>query len=227
MVFDQATTQHSVSGMGSSGESALILSRGFKSLAQVRVTLLVVICTLLASLIPTLGSFLELDFQLASAGQWWRMITGHLTHFGGQHLFWDLLMFMVLASLCEMQNRRSFAVLLALMGMVVSGTVFFCCNDVACYRGLSGIDTGLFVWFVGDQYRLCRKSGDHRIAIFWGSMMTLLLGKLIFEMFTGQLLFVRVEGFKPLVESHVSGGFAGLLALFISKHSAFRDDPQA
>ena len=95
----------------------------------------------------------------------------------------------------------------------------FFCGDVANYRGLSGVDTGLFVWFVGDQYRLSQKQNDKPYAMLWGTLGVLLLAKLFYETVTGELLFVSVEGFKPLVESHVSGGLAGLLALFLSDSS--------
>ena len=187
--------------------------------SRFRVTATVGTLTLLAAIVPSSIEWLQLDFAATLDGQWWRIFTGHMTHFGSQHLFWDLLMFVVLASLCEFQHPKTFGALLSLIALIVSATVMLFCGDVANYRGLSGVDTGLFVWFIGDQYRLSRKQNDKTYAMLWGTLGFLLLGKLFYEMVTGELLFVSVEGFKPLVESHVSGGLAGLLALFLLNSS--------
>jgi rhomboid family GlyGly-CTERM serine protease len=178
-----------------------------------RVTFLVSLVTLLVGFFPSGSLLLEMDFASVVDGQWWRLLTGHVTHFGAQHLFWDLLMFVVLSSLCESQHQKHYAPLLLMVSLVVSATVMFACDDVISYRGLSGVDTGLFVWFVGDQFRISRKAADKGFAIFWGSLGIALIGKLCFEAITGDLLFVHVDGFKPLVESHVSGGVAGGIAL--------------
>ncbi|MDA9840511.1 hypothetical protein N9C08_01615 [Rubripirellula sp.] len=140
-----------------------MIHRGLGVIATFRVTVILAILSLLASLVPFYTQWFELSFQ-----------------------------------------------------QTVSFSVMFLCRDVVSYRGLSGIDTGLFVWFVGDQYRLSRKAGDRRFARMWLGLGTLLLGKLCFEMITGELLFVHVDGFKPLVESHVAGGLAGLVAAFLS-----------
>jgi len=193
-----------------------MIHRGLGVIATFRVTVILAILSLLASLVPFYTQWFELSFQQTLSGQWWRVLTGHLTHFGTQHLFWDLLMFVVLAGLCELESRRRFIPLLTMIALFVSFSVMFLCRDVVSYRGLSGIDTGLFVWFVGDQYRLSRKAGDRRFAQMWLGLGALLLGKLCFEMITGELLFVHVDGFKPLVESHVAGGLAGLVAAFLS-----------
>ena len=187
--------------------------------SRFRVTAAIGTLTLLAAIVPSSIEWLQLDFAATLDGQWWRVFTGHVTHFGAQHLFWDLLMFVVLASLCEFQHPKTFGALLSVIALIVSATVMFFCGDVANYRGLSGVDTGLFVWFVGDQYRLSQKQNDKPYAMLWGTLGVLLLAKLFYEMVTGELLFVSVEGFKPLVESHVSGGLAGLVALFLSDSS--------
>jgi hypothetical protein len=39
----------------------------------------------------------------------------------------------------------------------------------------------------------------------------LLMGKLGFEMMTGDVLFVQTEGFKPMLESHLAGAAVGAL----------------
>ncbi|QEG00264.1 Rhomboid family protein [Stieleria maiorica] len=177
-----------------------------------RVTLAVSAIAILAHVVPNLAAVLQLDFASAAAGQWWRLLSGHLTHYDSQHLFWDVLMFVVLGAACERQHPKLFGVSLLVMALGISATVALVCKDVSGYRGLSGIDTGLFVWFIGDQIRHCLAGRDRLFAGFWISMATLLVAKLLYEFVTGAVLFVDADGFKPLIESHLAGAvFGGLL----------------
>jgi len=160
---------------------------------------------------PALTASLQLDFDSVMSGQWWRLLSGHLTHYDGQHLFWDLLMFVVLGAICERQNKKLFGVFLVIMAIVVSLTVMFSSNGISEYRGLSGIDTGLFAWLTITQLRTCLNGRDRYFAAFWATSGLLLIGKLGFEMLTGDILFVQADGFKPIVESHLAGAAVGAL----------------
>jgi rhomboid family GlyGly-CTERM serine protease len=175
------------------------------------VTTIISAIAILAYVFPSLAVGLQLDFESVAAGQWWRLFSGHLTHYGSQHLFWDLLMFVVLGVACERQHPRLFGVSLIVMALGISATVTFVCKDVSGYRGLSGIDTGLFVWFIGDQIRQSLADRDRMIASFWTATGTLLVGKLLFEFVTGNVLFVDADGFEPLIESHLVGAAFGAL----------------
>ncbi|WP_182869202.1 rhombosortase [Rhodopirellula sp. JC639] len=178
-----------------------------------RVTLVVSAIAILASVVPGLAAALQLDFASVAEGQWWRFLSGHLTHYDSQHLFWDVLMFVVLGAVCERQHPKLFGVALLVMALGISAAVALMCKDVSGYRGLSGIDTGLFVWFIGDQFRHSLAGRDRMFVAFWTAMATLLVGKLLYESVTGEVLFVDADGFKPLIESHLAGAvFGGLLA---------------
>ena len=175
------------------------------------VTIAVAVIALLAWACPTLTLWLQLDFNAVADGQWWRIWTGHLTHYDGNHLFWDLIMFAVLAGACEHRHPRPFALAIAVMIAVISAAIGYLCEQVSVYRGLSGIDTGLFVWFVADQCRDCWRSRDRVSAMLWLSLSMGLIGKLLYEVTTGQILFVDASGFTPLVESHLAGAAIGLI----------------
>ena len=175
------------------------------------VTITVSALALVAWACPTLTLWLQLDFKAVADGQWWRIWTGHLTHYDGNHLFWDLIMFVVLAGACEHRHRRRFALALTVMVAVISASIGYFCDQVSVYRGLSGIDTGLFVWFVADQCHDCWRSRDRVSALLWLSLSMGLIGKLLYEVTTGQILFVDASGFTPLVESHLAGAAIGLV----------------
>lgn len=173
-------------------------------------TILVASLSLLAFVSPMLSQLWQLEFDAAAGGQPWRLLTGHLTHYGGGHLFWDLLMFVVLAASCEGQHRRFFAPSLMLMAAGISVSLGLLRSDIAVYRGLSGVDTGLFVWFVADQAIGCLRRRQAVTAAFWLLPGGAVCGKLIFEIATGQTLFVDSAHFTPLVESHLVGAVIGL-----------------
>lgn len=173
-------------------------------------TILLSLIAVIVSFVPSLTSLLQLDFSAVGEGQWWRIWTGHLTHYDGDHLFWDLLMFATLGIACEWKRGWKFLLAIVLMMPLISFTIAICCS-VPIYRGLSGVDTGLFVWFVIDQARQNLQRKDPATAVIWLLPLTGLLGKLVFEAATGQTLFVDSTNFRPLVESHLAGALGGLL----------------
>ena len=184
----------------------------FKSLWRHHaVTFVLSLIALLAYAVPPLTQWLQLDFAAVGGGQWWRIWTGHLTHYDGQHLFWDLLMFAVLGAACERKHPRLFAPLIALMSVAISGAIACWCPEISVYRGLSGLDTGLFVWFIADQCHEAWLARDRKLAALWLMPGFALVGKLLFEATTGQILFVDAQAFTPLVESHLAGAALGLI----------------
>lgn len=181
------------------------------------VTILVSLVAVVAWATPSLSLWLELDYGLVASGQWWRIWTGHLTHYDGNHLFWDLLMFAVLGAACERQHPRLFAPAVAVIVAGISLAIGLCCEQVSVYRGLSGVDTGLFVWLVADQVRQCLADRDVLAAVSWLLAVAGLIGKLVFEAATGQTLFVDSSTFDPLVESHLAGAAIGFLCSGIAR----------
>ena len=93
----------------------------------------------------------------------------------------------------------------------ISTTIGLLCEDVSVYRGLSGLDTGLFVWFIVDQSRQSFLGRDRVAAMVWLAPGVGLIGKLLYEATTGQTLFVDATTFTPVVESHLAGAATGLI----------------
>ena len=186
------------------------------------VTIAIAVLALLAFASPMLTAWLQLDFTAVADGQWWRMFTGHLTHFGGHHLFWDLLMFVVLSAACERQHRRHFGIATVFMMAGISLGIWVFCDDITVYRGLSGLDTGLFVWFVSDQCRQSFRQRDRVTMLLWLAPLAGLVGKLLFEAITGQTLFVDSSTFKPLVEAHLAGAVLGGVLSYVRLSSLTR-----
>ena len=175
------------------------------------VTIAITALSVLAFAAPAMTEALQLDFAQVAQGQWWRILTGHATHFGASHLFWDVLMFVGLGALCEVRHRRIFPVAISVMALTISLTVRLACPGIDIYRGLSGLDTGLFTWIVFDEIVLAIKRCDRSSLTLWATTSIGLMAKLLFELTTGQTLFVAEGAFQPLVESHLAGAMVGIV----------------
>jgi len=182
----------------------------FRGVRAYRCTLAIAVAAVASWALPTLASDWTLHFERLADGQWWRLWTGHCTHYDTSHLFWDLLMFVVLGAACERRHQGTFAAVLAAMMGTLGFAIWLWCPDVTQYRGLSGLDTGLFVWFVSDRIRDSWQACEPLVSGAWLALCIGLIGKLLFEATTGQTLFVDSTNFQPLVESHLAGAVCGL-----------------
>jgi rhomboid family GlyGly-CTERM serine protease len=184
----------------------LSLSRNFP------VTFVIAIASTAIATIPSWVSLFELDFAAVGDGQWWRVITGQLCHFNFNHFIWDWLVFCVLGMACERAGSKYYAGSLAAMCVVISLSIYWVCPGLETYRGLSGVDTGLFAWFVIDQSARRWRMGNRQYAGLWLLGLFALAAKMSWEAWTGSTLFVDSDSFRPLVESHLAGGLVGVVA---------------
>lgn len=152
-----------------------------------------------------LGSWLELDRAAVARGEAWRLLTGHWTHWTLEHLLWDSLAFLVLATLCETRiPRRLFLATVAGSALAVSAGVWFL-PEIERYRGLSGIDSALFVLLAASLVRETRSP-------LAGLALAAFLGRSAWEVATGSPLFVEADGFVPVPLAHLIGGAWGMIA---------------
>jgi rhomboid family GlyGly-CTERM serine protease len=158
--------------------------------------------------------WLQYDRQAIADGQLWRLVTGHLVHFGLEHLFWDAAVFALLAVLCWRLGPRRCLVSLGAATLAIPAVLFVLQPGLATYRGLSGLDSALYVTAaVTLGLRLWR---DRRRAWAVAAFASLaaLGAKVAFELATGQALFVDAAslGFVPVPLAHATGAAAGMLA---------------
>lgn len=219
-------------GEATSCDLQALAYKNFNMFKKYPTTIIVAALAVAAFAFPSLTDAWQLDWRAIGNGQWWRLLTGHATHYGASHLFWDLLMFVVLSLACEAACgaareracRVRYALRLTIMMLGVSAGVGLFCKDIAIYRGLSGIDTGLFVWFVIDQARDAWQLAKRTVAIAWVIPLIGLIGKLVYEAATGDTLFVESGSFRPLVEAHLAGAVMGLM---ISVAGTYSGVPEA
>jgi rhomboid family GlyGly-CTERM serine protease len=98
--------------------------------------------------IPALTLGWQFDRTAVPHGQLWRFFTAHLTHFGTDHLRWDVIAFLVLGTMVERVSRSAFLLTLALSAALITLGVWIAQPQFTTYRGLSGIDSALFGFVV-------------------------------------------------------------------------------
>ena len=173
---------------------------------------LTMLCIVVA-VVPGANDWLQFDRSALAAGQWWRIFTGHLTHWSREHLAWDLLVFIALGFICEPANRHRFVVGLLASSLLISLSLWVFVPDLQTYRGLSGLDTALFTLLSASA--LATSWREHRWCWFIPFVVLLLclVAKIGFELLTGRACFVdsSTASFQPLPLAHVLGAAMGLL----------------
>ncbi|MFQ5732226.1 MAG: rhombosortase [Planctomycetaceae bacterium] len=160
----------------------------------------------------SVADLLQFDRSAIEAGQSWRLLTGHLTHWSWDHVFWDLAVFAVLGSLCERENRARFVACVAASAILISAGVWCVLPGLETYRGLSGIDSALFALLAGSVLR--DAIAERRWSWLVGTLLLLagFLGKTVFEIATGTTLFVdsAAANMLPIPLAHIIGAVVGL-----------------
>jgi rhomboid family GlyGly-CTERM serine protease len=174
----------------------------------------IVAAACLAAASPALTQAWQFDRAAVAAGELWRLLTGHLTHWSLNHLFWDAATFLGLSLACiRWRHRRTLACILS-SAVAISATVLVAHPELHTYRGLSGIDTALFILLAVNLWQSARLTGDRALAAVVFAALAGFAGKTSYELLTGGTLFVDVANapFIPLASAHAMGALIGALA---------------
>lgn len=167
----------------------------------------------LVFVLPYATTWLQYDRLAIAAGEIWRLVSSHWTHVSGDHLFWDVLTFLVLGTLCERMSRMRFWACVLGSTVLIPVALWITIPQLETYRGLSGIDSALYVllavMLLKDEVR------DRR----WGWVMALsgvflaFIGKVGYEMATGGTIFVDsgASHMVPVPLAHCIGATVGMI----------------
>ena len=175
------------------------------------VTLLLGCIVLIINRLPPVAAWLQFDRSAILHGELWRIVTGHLTHWSSSHLFWDILVFLVLAGIIEWFSRKQLLAFIAAASFFISLLVFVGLPDMKYYRGLSGLDSGLFIVLLVMFYRMKAKGQVFLLQVPYFVMGFLFFIKSAFELLAGETIFVDSSDlFIPVPLAHIGGMFIGL-----------------
>lgn len=182
-------------------------------ISQLPISLWISLMTVGLIAFPALSQALEYDRVRVQTGEVWRMLTSHFVHWDLQHLGWDTVTFLALGWALEQKSRSRFVACLSLSAFGIATGIWWFALDLQRYRGLSGIDTALFVALAVTilEERWRERAWGWVIGI--AGLLLCLLGKTLFEFWTGSALFVQSAGstFTPTPLAHVVGAAVGLL----------------
>jgi rhomboid family GlyGly-CTERM serine protease len=175
------------------------------------VTAALALLAVAASLFGEWSQLLTYDRVQIAAGELWRFVTGHLVHWNGDHLLWDVVVLGVLGALVEQRDRRALTATLLLSAVAISAAVWMCDPLTVQYRGLSGVDSALFGFVAPLLFVESRRNRQTAVSWLVAALATGFVAKVGWEIVTGQTLFVdsAAAGFVPLPLVHAVGAIVG------------------
>ena len=176
------------------------------------VTLLLAGTAVLVAMLPAGATWLQYDRPAIASGELWRFCTSHWTHVSSDHLFWDVLLFVVLGVPCERHDRKEFVACVAGTAGLIGPALWVVLPRLQRYRGLSGIDSALLLLLAVTHLRPALR------ARHWGWVAALagvglaFLAKVGYEVVTGTTLFVNSQAghLVPVPLAHGIGAVVGL-----------------
>lgn len=179
---------------------------------RIRQAKLWLVLMLLAFVVQSLAlhEFLRFDRSLVEQGQWWRLLSAHLTHIGWSHYWLNMAgIIMIAVFFAPYQPDRYW--LLAMIAIAVICSLGLLLDGVLDrYVGLSGVLHGLFIIGGRWEWKRYRLSG--------AVMLMLITGKLLWEQLYGALPGSEsMAGGTVAINAHLYGAAGGLVYILLSE----------
>ena len=184
-------------------------------------SVLIIVGSLLCCVEPELAAALTFDRSLIEGGEYWRLLTGHLPHWTYDHLLWSLLTFAALAIPLERHQPRLVWWTVALSSLGISLGIWVLQPEMNQYRGLSGLDCGLFGAWIGMVLWEAHRSSDRGLVALGIFLLVCVCAKVSWEFVTHGTVFVKStgSGFVGVPLAHAIGVFLGCTCAVGAKFS--------
>jgi rhomboid family GlyGly-CTERM serine protease len=152
------------------------------------------------------GSVLRYDRDGLHAGQWWRLLTGHVIHLGYEHAVLDIAgLVLMWALFARDYSPRQWLLIIGLSVIGVDAGLWLLSWTTQWYVGSSGVLHGVLA--AGACAHLRRREPDGWILVLF------LIGKLVYEQAQGALPLTA--GGAVIVDAHLYGAVGGALAVLL------------
>lgn len=170
---------------------------------------LFVICFSLQS--AGLVSVFQFDRSLIDQGHYWLLLSGHLVHLNWVHWALNMAGLVIVAVFFSLYGSLLDWLFVLLFSAVVIGLgLYWFHPELIWYVGLSGVLHGLFIYGAIREIRFYPVSGY--------ILLLLLSAKLFWEYMNGALPgSEQMTGGRVMVEAHLYGAIAGLVAVFLTR----------
>ena len=170
---------------------------------------LAVIASIVIQCWPAAQTALQYDRNAIGIGQHWRLVTGHMVHWGWKHLAGDISALMLLC--WAISPRGGWKVILAALGgaVAISLAIMIVAPSTLIYRGMSGVNYGLLAWVV-----LARLAASpRRAAACYAALLAALAVKVGLDLAVPGLIsnVGLPEGIALTGIAHVAGFYAAVL----------------
>jgi rhomboid family GlyGly-CTERM serine protease len=160
-------------------------------------------------LLGPLNNVLIYDRTAIAQSQVWRLWTGHMVHYNFDHLFWNVLAFIIIGITIECKSVKTFYQTLVLSFSGVGLWLWMGEQSLMEYSGLSGALNGLFIVALWLEWRESQQK--YLVLLFLGAV-----GKIVFELLTHQTVFMASSSqcFSVPI-SHLAGLISGCIAVLM------------
>jgi rhomboid family GlyGly-CTERM serine protease len=135
----------------------------------------------------SLLDWLQFDRAAILQGQIWRLLTGNLVHWSPEHFLLDVGAFLAVGLMYEPARQRQYPWILLVAALSVGLSVLIFLPDMSIYRGLSGVDSGQFVFALAVECRLAWR--DRQCWLWLAPVVGIFVWKILSETMTGQMFF--------------------------------------
>src|SRR5580658_10543029 len=140
------------------------------------------------------------------AGQWWRLLSGHVIHLGFEHALLDVAgLILMWALFARDYSLRAWLLIVTLSVVGVDAGLWLLSSTTQWYVGSSGVLHGVLA--AGTCAHLRRRESDGWV------LALLLIGKLLYEQTLGALPLT--SGGAVIVDAHLYGAAAGAVAALL------------
>jgi len=171
------------------------------------VTVVIAVAALLTFAYPKMSDVFIYERSSIFSGQVWRTWTGHIVHFGPNHLAWDLAVFLPAGCWLESLRPRCARWLYLLAPVIISAVLLLFDPTLERYAGLSGLAMGTLVLLA-----LVQITNKNESPWLWSGVLLLAAGKIVLELRQGAPLFVSdFANIRNVPLAHIGGVGCGLL----------------
>ena len=178
--------------------------------------LILAVLALVIKLNPTWRD--TLIYQRDEIGQFWRLWTGHLVHFGWPHFVVDVGLFLILGWMLEHRYPRLAVSSLVLMPLFISLVIYFFDSHMHRYAGLSALNLGLLLIIALQGWQ--RDWRDW----FWPAVLVIYVAEIVFEIMSGGsgggMIRFDDPHVKVATSAHIAGAVYAVCAWLLVRRQA-------
>lgn len=156
---------------------------------------------------PAWTTALIYDRPGIEVGQWWRLWTGHLVHYGWLHFAADTGILLYLGRVITWPHPVVRWLALLILPPVISAVIYLGDPGMIHYAGLSALNLGLFVFHVLNGW------GRDRTDWLWPAVLLVCVAEIVYEAVRGGSGGGLIAFSDPTVRiatiAHLAGGVCG------------------